>query len=414
MSYLMNNTTASSVEYETDNTTGNGESLIYIKTQMQLIQRSYFWLHIIIIPVGFVGNVLCSLVMSQNQNRSISCSVYMRALAVADTIQLLTKAFYALGFPAISHFKEESVSLICKGIMYCTFTSSQCGVLIILALLIERVIAVRKPMKAAIILSPNRALIITSLIAAFAFLFNIPFIFTTSAKKFTVAVRCASDATGKLGYIIHSVVGLLVNGVLPLVSILVMNLMILYTIKSSKAAFGKQTKTTKYHTETKERIPSVSGTIDMLEMTDETTVTSGYITTCTPSAAGTTASATFSTDTRHGQSNLEVDHAGKHTSASHSLARQSRTQRDRQLTVMTVAMTLAFLLCTVPLLVHVAVWRNIEYQSSARRQVMFQLTGCIVNTLGTLNAAINFYMYILTGSKFRSDLKKLFYCHNRG
>ena len=413
MLHQINSTTASSVEYETDNTTGDAASLMHIRNQMQLIQSSYFWLHIVIIPVGVVGNVLCLLVMSQKQNRSISCSVYMGALAIADTIQLLTRGFSALGFPEMSHFKDRTVTLTCKVLAYCLFTSSQCGVLIILALLTERVIAVCKPMKAAIILSSNRALIITSLIAAFAFLFNIPFIFTASAKKFTVAVRCASDATGKLGYIIHSVVGLLINGVLPLVSILIMNLMILYTIKSSKAAFGKQTKTKKYHKQIRERITNVSGTIDISEITNETMMTSRDIATFTSSAAGTTTSATSRNETRHNQSNLEADNTGKHTSASRCLASRSWSQKDRQLTVMTVAMTLVFLLCTVPFLVHVLVWRNVDYQSSAWRQIMFQLASCIVNSLGTLNCAINFYMYIFSlAQKFRSDLSMLFHCHS--
>ena len=416
MSHQFNNTTVSSVEYETDNTTGNAASLLYIKNQMQLIESSYFWFHIIVVPVSIVGNVLCFLVMSQKQNRSISCRVYMSALAMADTLHLLTKGFSALGFPEMSNFKEETASLVCKVIKYCLFTSSQSGVLIILALLIERVIAVRKPMKAALILSPSRALIITLIIVAFASLFNVPSIFVASARKFTVTVTCASfEAMGKLGYIIHSIVGLFINGVLPLVSILVMNLMILYTIKLSNAAFGKQKKTKKYHTQTRERITSVSGTIDILKRTDETMENSRDITASMSSAPDTTASATPRTETRHtSQSDWEADQEGKHTSASRSLASRSRSQsqRDRQLTVMTVAMTLVFLLCTVPFLVLIVVWRNIEYQSSARHQIMWLLSR-IVSSLATLNCAINCYMYILTGSKFRSDLKKLFRCRNR-
>ena len=373
MSHQMNNTTASSVEYETDNTTGNAASLMYIEHQMQLIQSFYFWWHIIIIPVGIVGNVLCLLVMLQKQNRSISCSVYMGALAVADTIHLLIKGFSAVAFPELSNVIEETATLLCKVTFYCLFTSSQCGVLIILAFLMERVIAVRKPMKAAIILSPKRALIISFIIVAFASLFNIPFIFVASIVKVMETVRCAPDTPGKLGYVIHSMVGLLINGVLPLVIILVVNLMILYTIKSSKAAFGKRKKTKEYHTQARERITSVSGTKDILEMTDDTTVTSGEL----------------------------------------SVVSRSRSQRERQLTVMTVAMTLAFLLCTMPMHVFGVVWTNIEYQRSVRMQIMFELTGCIVQSLVTLNCAINFYLYILTGSKFRSDLKMLFRCCRR-
>ena len=332
MSDQFNNTTASSVEYETDNTTGNAASLVHIKSQVQLIRSSLFWWHIIIVPVGIVGNVLCLLVMSQKQNRSVSCSVYMRALAVADTIHLITKGFYVLAFLEMSNFIEETASLMCKVLTYCLLTSSQSGVLIIMALLTERVIAVCKPIKAAIILSPNRALIITFIIVAFASLFNIPTIFAATPKKSMVNIDCASDALAKLGYIIHSIVGLFINGVLPLVSILVMNLMILYTIKSSKAAFCKQKKTKKYHTQTRERITSVSGKSDGLEMTNDTMVTSEDITTFTSSDADTTVSVTSGTETRRDQSNVEADHANKHASTSHSVAGQQKPKPEGETT----------------------------------------------------------------------------------
>ena len=68
MSAAHENTTASSVVNEADNTTGNAASFMIYKKQMALIQSSFFWFHVIIIPFGITGNGLRLLVMSQKQN----------------------------------------------------------------------------------------------------------------------------------------------------------------------------------------------------------------------------------------------------------------------------------------------------------------------------------------------------------
>ena len=52
-----------------------------------------YWLAFIV-PVGFVGNILSFLVMTQPHNRGVSCSLYMAALAVSDTGVLIDLAAY--------------------------------------------------------------------------------------------------------------------------------------------------------------------------------------------------------------------------------------------------------------------------------------------------------------------------------
>ena len=420
------NTTASFADNATDNIAA---SLVYTKDQLALIARSTFWWHVIIIPAGIVGNILCLLVMSQKQNRSISCSVYMGALAVADSIQLLTSASFFAVAPWIANLREETIKVMCKVLVYWTFTSSQCGVFLILALLVERVIAVSKPMKAAVLLSPKRALIISFCILIFSAVFNVPFIFITSTNlqgETAAFMPCASDDQAS---VIHGMAGLVLNGVVPLLGILGMNLKILYVIKSSKYAFGKQKKAKNYFI--KKKLPSVSDSVDMT--TDTTVETSTDIKAIpqavdyedskitTPDSSRTRESHKVSTDhaettssvnsikTEPSQSDM-VNHSKRSPAATTSKARHGQSQRERQLTMMTVVVTLAFLVCTLPKFVHILTFHDIESQSSAVRQIVFGWSGSVAQNLHTLNSAINFYMYVLTGSKCRSDLKNLFRC----
>ena len=398
-------TSASSAVYKADNTTASTSFLANIKNQVTLF---YFWWHVIIVPVGIVGNVLCFLVMSQKRNRLISCGAYMRALAVADTVHMITPAVYSVLFTRVTNLIQEtaSITLVCKAMTYCSFTSGQCGVLIILAILVKRVIVVRKPMKAAPLLSTKRAFIITFTIAVFASLFNIPVIFITSATKVASTVECANNAMGRsrVGYTIYSISMLFFNGALPLVGILVMNLMIFFKIKSSKNAFGKPRKTKKCYKQTKEIITAASGSVDISKITDDIVIPGGDIKLDFLDHA-VAATSTSESETRHSQLQSVATNIDTETSAP-----RSHSQRNQQLIIMTVTMTLVFLFLAMPKFVFILTFRSINFQSSATQQIVFAVSTQIALSLVTSNSTINFYIYTLTGSKFRADFKKLFWC----
>ena len=60
-----------------------------------------YWLPILV-PVGFVGNILSILVMTSKQNIKISCCVYMSILAIVDNIMLCVATefwFVIIGYP---------------------------------------------------------------------------------------------------------------------------------------------------------------------------------------------------------------------------------------------------------------------------------------------------------------------------
>ena len=136
---------------ETNNTTN---SLVYHQVSLTLIMNICFWWDVFIVPVGITGNILCILVMSQKHNRSISCSVYITALAVCDITYLATNACYMF-FNGAVDFNRGMI--FCKVVIFSLIASGRCGIMIIVALLVERVIAVTRPMKAAILLPPKKS-----------------------------------------------------------------------------------------------------------------------------------------------------------------------------------------------------------------------------------------------------------------
>ena len=193
------------------------------ESQLMLINSISFWWNIIIMLVGIVGNILCLLVVSQRQNRSISCSVYMGALAVADSLMLLSRSLQMYVIYGALNVNVTMTVLIC--------TSSQSGSMIILTMLLERVIAVTKPLKAAVLLSPKRALIISLMIPTVLSIFNIPQMFSYTAKRmYKMQLVCVVLDGTIVTDNLYSMVTLFMSSIVPLFGILVMNLIILCAV----------------------------------------------------------------------------------------------------------------------------------------------------------------------------------------
>ena len=211
------------------------------EASMILIKHIRFWWGIFIVPTGIAGNILCILVMSQKNNRSISCSVYITALAVCDIIYLIANASYVF---FDEEFDFEQGVIFCKGTVFPMISSSRSGTMIIVALLVERIIAIKHPIKAAVLLSLKRAMIIMLVIVFLTLAFNLPYILSISRIP---GGTCLIAGSNSLFCVIHNLVGLFLFGLIPLISILLLNLMILFKIKSSKFTFRKQRKAEKMY-----------------------------------------------------------------------------------------------------------------------------------------------------------------------
>jgi hypothetical protein len=85
-------TTYISVNY-TNDVTRQSPKYPLLATVAEIMTR-YIWIAPVII--GVPGNILAILVANRKHNRALSSCIYMKAMAVADTSELVTQA---IGFP---------------------------------------------------------------------------------------------------------------------------------------------------------------------------------------------------------------------------------------------------------------------------------------------------------------------------
>ena len=193
-----------------------------------------FWWYSTVIPIGIIGNMLCVLVLSKKQNPTVSSNVYMGALALADTMVLISQG----GMTILINWLTKVIALkkqniMCKVFSYFVFSASYSGTLIILALLTERVIVVTRPLKAAVLLSPKRAMTVVIILTMVAFAYNVPFIFSATMVDHSGLHCVCAPGVGHIPAFYH-VSKVVLSGVVPLVAILTMNLTILCAVMSSQ------------------------------------------------------------------------------------------------------------------------------------------------------------------------------------
>ena len=344
--------------------TSNMETAATRDPQVDLGFTIRFWWYSTVIPIGIIGNMLCVLVLSKKQNRTVSCNVYMGALAIADTMVLISQG----GMTILVNWLTKIINLekqhiMCKVFSYFVFSASYSGTLIILALLTERVIVVTRPLKAAVLLSSKRAMIVVITLTMVAFAYNVPFIFSAAmVDHFGLQCVCA-PGIGQISYHVSKVV---LCGVVPLVAILTLNLTILCAVKSSQ----RQQK--------------------HLSAQQHQTTKCGALNDCT--------------DSDQGGQVISKDEVKPQIAEDH----QKRSNTERQLTVMTVVLTLTFLCLTMPKYAHQLAFINIDWQSSAQMVITFGWSAITTQELYILNHAINFFLYVMTLSKFRQDLRAMF------
>ena len=82
------------------------------------------------------------------------------------------------------------------------------------------------------------------------------------------------------------------------------------------------------------------------------------------------------------------------------------------MTITLIAMSVAFLLLTLPLAVYMILDRTLSYDTvhDIRLRADSELAVSTGVVLWLTNLAINFYLYCLTGARYRAEFVKLFGC----
>ena len=187
----------------------------------------------VVIAVGIPGNILTLIVMLQRKNRHTTCCIYMAYLAISDTLILLYGAFT---------WFDARYQLIPKTDLSCGIANlflgvvSNFNVMLLVALSLDRFLAIKFPLKAPVLCSVRRANISLVSIAVVAVVFTLPILFTAKSPDGRI---CAAHASGTLLDQIHAVVSLLLFSIVPFCFLLFMNIAILIVIRRSHITMDK-------------------------------------------------------------------------------------------------------------------------------------------------------------------------------
>ncbi|XP_064622981.1 FMRFamide receptor-like [Lineus longissimus] len=199
--------------------------------------------------IGVPGNIMSILVTMQKDNRRISTSVYMTALAVVDTLTLLVGNSAALAsYGPLRDWLHGDMSKYFEACWYLAYTTAILSGFFLMEMTIDRLIVVRYPMAAARLCTSKRArwtvLITTGVIMALNA--NMIWIFKYQYDPETKAESVLPHRPDSPQLEVFASMFQLVFGtLLPFFVILTMNLWIIYTVKQAAAKQRHLTSATK-------------------------------------------------------------------------------------------------------------------------------------------------------------------------
>ena len=198
------------------------------------LQINLYWFPILA-PIGIVGNTLSFLVMIRPNNRKISTCIYMAAIGVNDNIMMFLALHNWLG-SAEPIFEWHPVQ--CKTVSILTALVKQNSRYTVLAMTIDKYIAIKWPHKAAAFNTPRKAKFILIGILIFSLIYNARHIFMTSL----VRGKCRHNVHGGLIAEVLTWITFIINGIIPISMLIFMNYAIIQTVKNSGKMFESTSK----------------------------------------------------------------------------------------------------------------------------------------------------------------------------
>ena len=283
----------------------------------------------VLIPLGLVGNTLSFFVMMRPNNRKVSTCIYMAAISINDNLMMswAVRSWYLYTFK--SYYPEQ-----CKLTVFVSLLILQNSTFQILAMTIDKYIAINWPHKAAPYSTPKIAKISVLAILTFVILYNLPHIFFTEV----VTGKCYAYSVKSILTKLHSWCSFGLNGVIPFTFLIHMNYVIVKTVRNSRKMFS---------------------------------------------------------------SNIGITGTGTR--------QKTMKSAENQLTTMLLLVTTLFLillLTTYFRFIYAAFVRSDTPSKFATSILIFEISYKLYVT----NSGINFFLYCISGKKFRNDLKEIVCC----
>ncbi len=312
----------------------------------------------ILVPIGLIGNTLSFLVMIKPRNRKLSTCIYMAAISVNDNLMMILALHNWLVTVVGIH---EMYPIECRLAAFAVMYALQSSTFQVLVMTMDKYVAIRWPHKAATYSTPRRAKITIVCVFICAVIFNIPHVYISR----TEGKQCIGYAVGGVITKIYSWLTIIVNAVIPFTLLFHMNYVIIQKVKSSHQAFGNQTQ-------------NVFGEVNQTSRSSDT-----------------------KDQGRSGQEGPKSQRSKNKQKAMKSV--------ESQLTVMLLLVTTLFLILMIPTYIRF-MFTTFASRDTPRKYADMQLFYHVTHKLYHTNNGINFFLYCISGRKFRADIRDLLGC----
>ena len=325
----------------------------------------------VIVPIGLLGNILSLAIMLQKHNRRVSFCVYLAALAFSDSFLLIQTSYDWLSSVP---FQLGARSVSCNVSSSFFQFSTSASVIFIVFVTLDRFLAACHPFRSVDWRTPTRATIAIVAVIPCSMITSVPYaLMARQVNYFT----CAAFANGETMSVVFSLVYLVLFAIIPLTAVLVMNVAI------ARSASRHQTRLLNLRLwQSGNHV--INGDDPIFSTHSSSDVTNEA------------ADGIWRTDRQ----------VRSHLSSSY-YPRGRPVLVDHQVSRVLLRITV-FLFCLVtPQFVRYVTFVFINYRTSPDLYATYILIYHISNKLYTANSAIIFFVYCITGSRFRNDLKVL-------
>ena len=191
----------------------------------------------ILVPIGLLGNTLSLFVMIKPNNRKMSTCIYMAAISINDNL-MMCLCFHTLLVVGLKIHGWHPLQ--CKLAAVLVLFALQNTTFQVLAMTVDKYIAIKWPHKAVMYSTPRRAKLIVMGLSIFALIYNSPHFLLTmviDGQCFTFAVESPMTK-------IYSWFSFVLNAVIPFTLLIYMNCVIVKTVQQSRKIFGNKNTTT--------------------------------------------------------------------------------------------------------------------------------------------------------------------------
>ena len=300
----------------------------------------------VLIPLGLVGNTLSFLVMMKPNNRKMSTCIYMAGISINDNIMM----FESLHNWLVSAVKvHEFKPLECRFASFWALFGLQNSTFQVLAMTIDKYVAIRWPHKAATYSTQRRAKIITIGLFAGLIIYNTPHLFLARLT----GDQCFGYSAEGVFTKVYSWLNFTLNALIPFTLLIYMNCVIVQTV-------GKSRK--------------------MFEMMDQNAC-----------------------ENKRSEPHSQGINKGMET------RQKTVKSAENQLTVMLLLVTTLFLILLIPPYIRF-IFMTFFAPDTPDKYGIAMLLYQISHKLYHTNNGINFFLYFFSGQKFRNELKEILCC----